>query len=215
LGVTSAQRGFLVAGTTIPFTYGDAELGWGDGEWAGDQFQSGQSLDDFVQQIVAGITGLPGDLVRPRYQQEPPDLPPIGTDWCAVGVFGDARPSGYPYGVEDSLPAGQGSQDRADFEEFDVLASFYGPDADRYATLLRQGLFVANNQEPLYLAKVALVGTGPRRRMTDLIQRKFMERYDVLVTFTRTVLTSYPVLYFLSATNVVATDTGFVTSNAE
>jgi hypothetical protein len=172
---------------------------------------AGQSLDDFMQQIVAGVTGLEPDLVRPRWQEESPNLPAIGTDWAAVGVT-DSRPLGLPYALEDSLPAGQGSQDRADHEEFDVLCSFYGPNADRYATYLREGMFVANNQEPLYFASMAFVDASGRRRVPSLIQQRTMQRVDITLTFRRMVLSTYPVLYFTSASIEVETDTG-ATSN--
>lgn len=47
----------------------------------------GDALDDFFHDIVAGITGLDTNLVRPRWQETPPPAPKRGTNWAAVGVM--------------------------------------------------------------------------------------------------------------------------------
>ena len=39
-----------------------------------------QALADFFQQYVAGITGIAGNLVRPRWQAEPPNIPQVASD---------------------------------------------------------------------------------------------------------------------------------------
>ena len=45
----------------------------------------GLDLLRFVQQWIVGVSGLPGEQVRPRWQPEPPDIPQAGTCWAAVG----------------------------------------------------------------------------------------------------------------------------------
>jgi hypothetical protein len=173
----------------------------------------GQSLDLFMQQIVAGVSGLEPDLVRPRWQPEPPNEPPIGTTWCAVGVM-ESRPQGFPWAEELSTPNGLGSSQRADWEEFDVLCSFYGPNADQASIYLREGMFVAQNQEPLIAAQVAFVDTGPRLRVPQLKQARFQQQIDIKLTFRRVIQTVYPVLYFLSEEVQITTDVGYETENS-
>lgn len=43
-------------------------------------------FDAFLQSLVVGVTGIPGNLCRPRWQPIPPAEPEVGTDWCAIGV---------------------------------------------------------------------------------------------------------------------------------
>ena len=41
----------------------------------------------FMNTVMAGISGLPSALVRPRWQPNPPVQPDIDTDWLAFGVL--------------------------------------------------------------------------------------------------------------------------------
>jgi hypothetical protein len=179
-------------------------------------YYSDGTLDDFLQYWVAGVSGLPPDNVRPRYQEQQPTYPVDangnGMDFAAIGVHGDARPLGYTYGQYNSTPAGLGSQDRVGWEEFDLLCSFFGKKAGFYSTNFKMGAEVGNNFEGLALVQMGLTWVGPRRRAPMLIKSLWTQRYDVMVTMQRAIITNYPVRYFLSAPIAVTTDSGF-TSN--
>ncbi len=54
-------------------------------------------FDTLIQSIVVGVTGMPGDLVRPRWQPVPLAEPEPGTDWCAIGVTGEDPDGGRPF----------------------------------------------------------------------------------------------------------------------
>jgi hypothetical protein len=56
----------------------------------------GQPFEDFLQQLIAGITNLPAERVFPRWQEEPVPKPPFGTDWAAVGPTTDELDRGWP-----------------------------------------------------------------------------------------------------------------------
>lgn len=208
---SSAYRGFLDPGNGAPFEYDQPPLGWDDGFWDGPIPISGQDLDNFMQQIVAGVTGLDPTLVRPRWQQEPPNLPDVGTTWAAVGVS-RTTPLGIPAAQELTTPNGNGSSLQQWHEEFELLCSFYGPNAQRAATGLRSGMFVANNREALFLAGMAFVDTGPLMRLPSLTQNLFLGRWDITLRLRRQVYDLYPVLYFLSAPVSVITDTGVISN---
>ena len=170
---------------------------------------SGQSLDNFMQFVISGITGVPPDLVRPRWQPEPPNLPSIGTSWVATGVT-RTTPLGYPAFTELSTPTGLGSNKYSDKEEFDVLSSCYGPNADALAIRIRNGFMTDQNRECLQLMNIGLINTSGRQRVPTLVQGRFLERIDITVTFRREVREYYPVLYLLSAPVEVYTDVGAV-----
>ena len=168
---------------------------------------TGDTLDDFMQFVVAGVTGLPPDLVRPRWQEEPPTLPPVGTNWASIGVVSD-KPLGYPASIE--APDGLSTR-QADWEEFDCLCSFYGPKADYYAMVLRQGLLVAQNREAFQLASMNLIQTGGRIRAPAFLQQTWWQRIDIMLYMRREIRLSYPILSFLSAKFQIITDVGYVT----
>jgi len=52
------------------------------------------ALDAVFQALVVGITGLPGTLVRPRWQPVPPTQPSVTTNWAAIGVTTNAADAG-------------------------------------------------------------------------------------------------------------------------
>jgi hypothetical protein len=207
----SARRGFLLPGTGAAFALGQP-YGWDQGYWDASRLPlTGQALDDFMQQIVAGITGLPGDLVRPRWQVEPTTLPDIDTNWLAVGVT-RSTPLGFPAAVEVYNPTtGAAFSQQSDQEEFELLCSAYGPAADAYAVAIRSGFMVAQNREALQLVGVGLVQTSGRTRLPTLLKEQWWMRVDITVTLRREVRNFYPVLSLLSGEVQVITDVGYAT----
>ena len=201
----SSHRGFINPGTGAAFSWGSAADGWGDAEWDDPSLPlGGITLDDFMQQVVAAIVGISQDLVRPRWQPEPPNLPPIGTNWAAIGVT-RSTPLGFPYASENSA----GFSQQQDQEEFDVLCSFYGPQADNLAMALRSGMMVAQNREAFQLHNMGLIQTSGRTRVPTLTAERWLMRVDITFTMNREVQQSYPVLTLVSAPVDVITDVGY------
>lgn len=162
------------------------------------------ALDALLQQAVVGITGLSGSLVRPRWQVVVPKQPEPSVDWCAIGVT-DVTPMDYPAETHDGT--GDGSDTQQQWEEFTVLASFYGPNDSSNASLLRRGLYVAQNREALQAAGIDLVEAGKVTTAPDLINQQWIKRRDITLRFRRVVETVYPVLNILSADDTLVTDT--------
>ena len=163
----------------------------------------GRALNDFIQGWIAGITGLPGSLVRPRWQAEPPNIPNQGTTWAAVGVTvrpADSFAAVYHNGAGN---AGNGQDEEHQHEQLDILASFYGlssnSDADKYAALLRQGLQISQNLELLTLNGMGLSACGDPTAVPSLFKTRWLYRVDLPVQVNREIVRYYPVLNLLKA----------------
>jgi hypothetical protein len=158
------------------------------------QIIPGQPLENFLQQWVAGVAYMEETLVRPRWQLVPPNLPDVGTDWCAVGIL-DTRPVGiYPaawpwiYGEPYNVVQYQRH------EEFELLCTFYGPQADEYASNLHDGACVWQNYAPLRLVGVKLVEVHESRHAPELVKNQWLKRIDKEITFRRIIRKNYPIL---------------------
>lgn len=154
-------------------------------------------LDVQVQGMVAGITGLAGNLVRPRWQPRPPAQPSASTNWCAVGI----TEIGAAYGHHQShVSTGEGYDESEAYEDLELLASLYGPGSAGLATLLRDGLWVAQNREAMQAVGLRLRDVG--RRVTllgELVNQEYIRRADVTVSLSRVVTRRYPILNLLEA----------------
>lgn len=154
-------------------------------------------LDDDFTEAVEGITGLPGAMVRPRWQPKPPKMPGPTVDWCAIGVSEDDSTPGYPHIDHDG--AGDGSSTQSTAEQMTVLASFYGPNARSFVKLLRDGLFLDQNREQLKLKGLYFITTGKIMASPELIDTQWYRRYDLPLYFRRTVARTYAILNIDSA----------------
>lgn len=162
-------------------------------------------LDALLQPMVAGITGLAGSMVRPRWQPVVPRMPEIGDDWCAIGVV-RVTPEDTPYIRHD--PGSSGSDVHTQHEVLEVLASFYGPASGRYAGILRAGIFVEQNREQLRSHGIALVSAGQIVQAPDLLNQQWRRRMDLTLTLRRVVTRTYQVLNIQSAEALIHTDMG-------
>lgn len=163
----------------------------------------GQALNRFLQQVFVGITGLDGTLVRPRWQPEPPNIPPFGTDWMAFGIM--RRPAdAFASTIPD--PTGNGNNSIYRQEILEILCTFYGPDSDNYASLLREGFSVAQNREVLQLNSFGLVEVGEPATVPEMIKERWIYRVDMYVRLRRSILRTYPVLNILSADGSIDSD---------
>jgi hypothetical protein len=208
---TSATGGPLVPGPGV-YSYSFL-LATDPTYWANSQPPDGQSLDDFMAQMVVGITQLPSHLVRPLYQEDPPELPPHGTDWMNVGVMNTELDPGWPW--EFSSTSAQVPLD-ADgnqlglmterHETFDLLCSSYGPRADWFDGLIRDGFPIGQNQELLLLTGMALVRVGGRTLAPEYLRQRWVRRVDRRIKIHRALRRLYPILNVLTATGDILRD---------
>lgn len=160
----------------------------------------GTSFQDFLQALVVGITGLPGNKVFPRWQQEPPNLPPISADWAAIGITRTVRDFNANI-VHD--PSGNGADELQRNESVEILTSFYGPNADSFCDILSDGLQIDQNREVLFLNAMGLVATGDSITVPSIVKERWQYRVDLPMTIRRQVRRSYPILSLLSASGTI------------
>ncbi|GAA5786137.1 phage neck terminator protein [Chitiniphilus shinanonensis] len=156
----------------------------------------GDALDAILQKAVVGMTGLPGAMVRPRWQPGNPKQPDATADWCAIGI-GMIQPD------DNSAMVHVGIEDGHDIylrhEEIQLQCSFYGPNSMRNAALLRDGIYIPQNSEPLLPESMAFVRSTELRAAPDLINNQWIKRYDLDIWLRRQIRRRYPILNILSA----------------
>jgi hypothetical protein len=161
------------------------------------------ALDDFLGDVVAGITGLDRDtLVRPRWQPDPPNMPDRSVTWAAVGVV-DHDPDTYAY---TGLLADGTSQDLIRHETLTIVVTFYGPNSGTVGTQFRDGLMVDQNREALMTAGFGLIDTSGPTKAPELIKEQWYQRSDITWMTRREIRRNYPILSLLSAHGTIYTD---------
>ena len=161
------------------------------------------ALDDLLQELVAGVTGLPGAMVRPRWQATVPKQPEPTENWCALGI---------PRQQNDAGPAiqhdgdGDGSDEYIRHQQIELLCSFYGPAAKGYAQRLADGMAIPQNNEQLASNGMKFVRASDIQAAPTLINQQWNRRYDLTLTLRRKITRTYPVLNLLSAEVQSTTD---------
>ena len=168
----------------------------------------GQALLQFLTTWVSGVSGLPGRLVRPSWQTEPPNIPPADTCWCAVAI--QSRPSD-DFAWVDWNSADSNYQFWRQ-ETLQILASFYDTgftgQADQYAAQFRDGVQVPQNREALTLQNFGVARTGDLLTVPSLLKIRWLYRVDLDVVLRRQITRVYPVDTFAGAEGNIYTDGG-------
>lgn len=157
-----------------------------------------QPLDDaalcaLFQPAIAGITGLPGNLVRRKGQPVPGPQPSRDTTWCAFAVTTTGA-DGNPNIVHDGAADGGKGQDLSlRVEALEVSLSFFGPNAVATAVQLRDGLGIPQNRAGLRGYGIAFVGITRITFVPDLENGQFVRRADLTFNARRMAIRRYPV----------------------
>ena len=147
------------------------------------------SLDIILQNLIVGITGIAGAMVRPRWQLVPPIEPDITQDWCAVGVTDELPDDGLPSETFDGTKL-----TTIEYLVVTVIASFYGPNARLNAENFRKGIMVAQNREALYFQNISLVERpGGIVFAPTFIATRARPRADVSFRLRRSIITDWPI----------------------
>lgn len=168
----------------------------------------GLELLTFLQGWIVGLCGLPGKMVRPRWQPEPPNIPDRGEAWAAMGIT--SRPGDtFPY-VDESAD-GLSARLRTN-EELHMLCSFYDTGstglADKYATLTKHGAAIPQNSEYLSAQGFAVGYTGDLTTVPSLLATQWLYRVDLPVVVRRQIDRVYSVPSILAARGTIHTDDG-------
>lgn len=150
-----------------------------------------QDLEDIFHELIAGITSLAGSLIRPRWQEEPPPMPAIGTNWCAFAVKSTTADAG-PYFEQHT-----DDMDSIRHEELELMLSFYGNNGQSIANIFKDGLGIPQNIDQIRQHKIKFVECSDIRPAPDFLNNQYVHRFDVVATFRRKTKRTYAVKTFL------------------
>lgn len=163
----------------------------------------GLTITQFIQTVLAGVSALPGPLVRPKWQPEEPTQPDINTNWMAFGIASQT-PSFNAYIALNPDDTTQLQRQ----EQLEIQCSIYGPDALDTLGLITDGLQIPQNLAALLSANMGVVEVTKALHIPELINERFFNRYEMTVVLNRQVQRLYPILKFLSATGIIYSQTG-------
>jgi hypothetical protein len=159
---------------------------------------NGLSLVQFIQTIFVGLTGLPGTLVRPLWQVEPPKQPDLKVNWMGMGIdVSTPDANSYVNTNSDGLVISQRH------ETLEISCHIYGPNALENAGLIRDGFQIQTNLEALTLANMGFVEVGPMRHLPDLINERYIDRIIMSTFIRREIQRVYPIPTVVSASGVI------------
>lgn len=166
---------------------------------ASTNYPKGLSLIQFLQTVVVGLTAIPGPMVRPKWQVEPPPNPPLEVNWIGFGIESQSPDfSAYlaPTGPNQSLQTQRQ-------EDLTLSLSIYGPDAVETYGLLRDGFQIPQNRISLYRANMGFTELSEARHVPDLVNQRWIDRVECTLRLKREVQRTYPVLTFASASGII------------
>ena len=163
-------------------------------------------LDQFLQRLVVGCTGLRPESVRARYvtlddgEKATSRNPNQRENWASVGVM-SMEAEGQPALVHDG--AGEGTSTQIQHMRLDVLASFYGPRSSALAELLRAALYVPQNRDTLFREGMGLIDVGDGRRIPEITNTSPRRRTDIGFRLRRRVERTYAIRNVLELTGTL------------
>ena len=169
--------------------------------------QNDLQLQNFLHDWLVGITGLAPINVVPKWQPEAPNIGAITTDWLAFGIT-DKKTEGYPYihHVNSSVTFPNGYDELIRHEVFRLSCSIYGPNADNTSTILREGIYVPQNNEALWLNGMGLVHNTDIITMPELFKDRWVYKNILSITIRRNITIQYAIENILTASGTIYTD---------
>lgn len=161
------------------------------------------TLIQFIQTVLVGVSGLPGPLVRPNWQRDPPANPDIDVTWMGIELETSAPDAN---GYLGTNAAGVTTYQRQ--EQLEIACQIYGPDAFETAGLIRDGFQIPQNRYALTGAKMGFVEASTARHVPDLVNERFIDRWVMSVILRRQIQSVYAIPTLLSASGNIHTVLG-------
>jgi hypothetical protein len=162
-----------------------------------------QALEDVLQDLIVGLTGLAGNMVRPRYQPKPPGTPEQNVPWAAFSASIEGA-DWNPVVVSDpNANAGAGEHRLARSEDVGLSVSFYGPGAWALATVMRDGFGVAQNRDAVEAKGLKFVECASLVYAPFQLKDVWVKKTDLKVFFRRWVTRTYGIRNFASADGTI------------
>lgn len=151
------------------------------------------SLDDddlfnFFHDFIAGLTGLAGNLVLPRWQPEPPNIPATAPNFAAFGVTTYKADT---YAADVLKAAGTFEIHR--HETIELLVSFFGLNCGALGRIFRDGIQVEQNRDVLSMNNFGLLECNDVVMAPTLFKERWLRRADVAFSVRRQVVRGFPV----------------------
>ncbi len=173
-----------------------------------------RQLEDLFQPVIAGITGLAGEAVKPEWQMVFPRQWEADESWCTFLIATEDADDG-PYmrhivrhdgsSSSDGNPDGETEYQR--HQTLELVMTFHGPAGQQLAGVLRDGLTIAQNRERLEAARIRFVSCRDVISVPELVNQTAFRRYDVHATFRRKIVRRYRIRNVASAgIGIEATD---------
>lgn len=161
------------------------------------------TFTQFLQSVFAGVSGISGSLVRPKWQPKQPNQPDLDVNWLALALVGaDADANAYS---GSAVVSNQIVNVTQRMEQLEVQCAFYGPQAYEYMGLVRDGFQIQANRAAMLAGGLAFVSTDKGMRVPDKVNEVWVDRWEMTFYFNREILRSYPVLTFLKASGTIET----------
>lgn len=169
-----------------------------------------QTFKQFLQQVFVGVSGLPGELVRTRWQPKPPKQPDGDVNWLSIGLTEDDSDTNAYLGTDS-----KGNNQFMRMEALTVECMFYGPDSLEIGKLVRDGLQLKQNLQVLQQANMNFVNTSRMIVSPDLVNELWIERWAMSVFMRREILRTYPILTLLSGSGSLIANVSSGTKTVE
>lgn len=165
-----------------------------------NQFPNSLTQTQFIQSVLTGISGLPGELVRPKWQKEMPKQPDIDTNWLAFSESVLTPNANLFIGVQ---PDGKNITSRQ--SRLEVQLSFYGPRALEIYGIVADGFQIPQNLEALRFARMGFTEIGAGTRVPDLVNERWVNRLECTLVLQVEAQRTYPILTLIGATGTIHT----------
>jgi hypothetical protein len=152
-----------------------------------------KELDRIFHTLLVGLTSLDVKLVRPRWEIDLTNIPPLGTNWLAHGIYKRKDDVLYDKDLTGSVYSVSRNQ------ELTILLSFYGLNAYSNHSKVRDGLAIDLNRQYLVTNGMNLVKVGEPMNRNEKINTNWVKRVDCELLLTRRLVSTYQINSILTA----------------